>query len=1096
MGKFEKVIAGFVGFATAVTMSFGTASAATTEELQAQIASLLATIQGLQAQLGTATTGTTATAGYTFSKDLTVGSRGTDVTNLQNVVGISPATGYFGALTKAAVIKFQAAHSITPAAGYVGAKTRAFLNTMGAGTTSGGTTPTTPVVIGSGTTLAAALSYDTPAAGTIIAGQAVADLAHFTFSNPTGVEQKVTKIVMNRTGISNDSTLANVYLFNGAKRLTDSATVSVTKITFNDASGLFTVPAGGMVTISVKADIAASTSGQIIGVSLASVDGSVAVNGAYPILGNNQSIATADMATVIFSASMSPSTADIDPQNEYVMWQNTVAFGTREVMLKAMNFRQIGSVTTSDIGNFKLFVDGTQVGSTVASMDANGYVTFDLMAAPKSITTGSHTLKLVGDIIGGSTKTFSFSLQNAGDAVFVDSQVGQPILATITNTTTAFSARTGGTETINGGTLSITKKADSPSGNITKTATNALMGRFELKAAGEPIKVENLRISGTISTSGNVSLRNGTVFANGVQVGNAASILEDGIGLTYTTFSFGSSLVVTPGTPVLLEVRADVYNDYASGTAIAAGDTIAINIEAGSSNLKKMNSLTYTSNSKVSGNSLSVSTGSLSGAKNSSYANQTLITPQTAYKLGSFTVTSSETEKVNLDTIALTFGGTNSGVATGLSDVYVVYGGKTTSIKSTVASTTSWSISQEMQPNTTMSVDVYGTMASTLVSTNTLNVSLVVSGTTADSATAATTGTAIAGQTLTVSGGSIAAAAVTDSTLTTKLVVGNTSPKVASFRFTALNDTYKITDIALLAAGGADGAGAIRSLTLKATGMVDKTVYLGTGYEATSSGMSINVPANDPAGTIVDVYANLNDVGTYSASSTADVSVTLDTYKTTNSVGTAATTATNANTNAQYIVKSVPTITLQSLPLTTLTAGNQTISRFTIAADAAGTIGWKKMIWTVAKSGPDITATSTLAVYDAQNNLIAGKFGTSTLVSEAAETVDILPSDSGVIVFEADNEQTISTSQTYSLVANLGGTMGAGKYITTSIANPSTTHSVRNIYSAFGGTFPNQGGASFVWTDRSQVSHSESTADWLNDYKVMNLPTASQTMYQ
>ncbi|MCX6738950.1 MAG: hypothetical protein NT098_02740, partial [Candidatus Parcubacteria bacterium] len=97
MGKFEKVIAGFVGFATAVTMSFGTASAATTAELQAQIASLLATIQGLHAQLGTATTGTTATAGYTFSKDLTVGSRGTDVTNLQNVVGISPATGYFGA---------------------------------------------------------------------------------------------------------------------------------------------------------------------------------------------------------------------------------------------------------------------------------------------------------------------------------------------------------------------------------------------------------------------------------------------------------------------------------------------------------------------------------------------------------------------------------------------------------------------------------------------------------------------------------------------------------------------------------------------------------------------------------------------------------------------------------------------------------------------------------------------------------------------------------------------------------------------------------------------------------------------------------------
>ncbi|MCX6738429.1 MAG: hypothetical protein NT098_00040, partial [Candidatus Parcubacteria bacterium] len=932
-------------------------------------------------------------------------------------------------------------------------------------------------------------------AGTIIAGQAVADLAHFTFSNPTGVEQKVTKIVMNRTGISNDSTLANVYLFNGAKRLTDSATVSVTKITFNDASGLFTVPAGGMVTISVKADIAASTSGQIIGVSLASVDGSVAVNGAYPILGNNQSIATATMATVVFSATVTPTTASIDPQNEYVMWQNTVTFGTREVLLKSMNFRQIGSVTTADLGNFKLFIDGTQVGSTITSLDSNGYVTFDLTATPKTVTTGSHVLKLVGDIVGGSTKTFSFSLQNAGDAVFVDSQVGQPILATL-DTPAAFSALTTGTETVNGGTLSITKKADSPTGNVTKTGTNALLARYELKAAGEPIKVESLRISGTISTSGSVSLRNGTIFADGVQVGNAASILEDGTGIFYTNFTFGSSLVVMPGKTVLLEVRSDIYNDYTSGTAIAAGDTIAINIEASSNNLKKVNSLTYTTNAKVTANTLTVSTGSLSGAKNSSYANQTIITPQTAFKLGSFTVTSNETEKVNLDTIALTFGGSNSGVATGLSDVYVVYGGKTSSVKSTVASTTSWSISQEMNANTTMSVDVYGTMASTLISTNTLTVSLVVSGTTANSATAATTGTAIVGQTLTISGGSISAAAVTDSTLTTKLVVGNTSPKVASFRFTTLNDTYKITDIALLAAGGADGAGAIRSLTLKSAGMVDKTVYLGTGYEATSSGMSINVPANDPAGTLVDVYANLNDVGTYSASSTSDVSVTLDTYKVTNSVGTASTKPDSVTTNAQYIVKSVPTITLQTLPLTTLTAGNQTISRFTIAADAAGTIGWKKMIWTVAKSGPTITGTSTMALYDAQNNLIGGTFATSTSVS-ATEATDVLKGDSGVIVFEATSEQTISTSQTYSLIVNLAGTISAGKYITTSIASPSaTTHSVRSIYSAVAGTYPNQAGASFVWTDRSQVSHSEATADWNNDYKVMNLPTASQTMYQ
>jgi peptidoglycan hydrolase-like protein with peptidoglycan-binding domain len=69
-----------------------------------------------------------ATKGYLFTKDIKAGSKGADVTALQNLLGISPATGHFGALTKAAVIKYQISKGISPANGYVGAKTRASLN--------------------------------------------------------------------------------------------------------------------------------------------------------------------------------------------------------------------------------------------------------------------------------------------------------------------------------------------------------------------------------------------------------------------------------------------------------------------------------------------------------------------------------------------------------------------------------------------------------------------------------------------------------------------------------------------------------------------------------------------------------------------------------------------------------------------------------------------------------------------------------------------------------------------------------------------------------------------------------------------------------
>lgn len=63
-----------------------------------------------------------------FTRDLTVGSTGADVTALQVKLGVTPATGYFGSITKAAVVAYQAANGITPAAGYVGSMTRAKLN--------------------------------------------------------------------------------------------------------------------------------------------------------------------------------------------------------------------------------------------------------------------------------------------------------------------------------------------------------------------------------------------------------------------------------------------------------------------------------------------------------------------------------------------------------------------------------------------------------------------------------------------------------------------------------------------------------------------------------------------------------------------------------------------------------------------------------------------------------------------------------------------------------------------------------------------------------------------------------------------------------
>jgi len=151
----SKLFASAVAFTMVLSMVAIPAAAQTTAELTAQINSLLAMIAQLQAQIagGTTTTGGTYAGTSMFDKDLTIGSTGSNVVDLQRwlvnreylVMPVGVAYGYFGSLTKAAIAKFQVAKGITPAVGYFGPITRSALNAMLTTTGTGpGTTTTTP----------------------------------------------------------------------------------------------------------------------------------------------------------------------------------------------------------------------------------------------------------------------------------------------------------------------------------------------------------------------------------------------------------------------------------------------------------------------------------------------------------------------------------------------------------------------------------------------------------------------------------------------------------------------------------------------------------------------------------------------------------------------------------------------------------------------------------------------------------------------------------------------------------------------------------------------------------------------------------------
>src|SRR3989344_2041821 len=348
------------------------AGAYTIADLQAQINALMAQLAQLQGQ-ATANPSSmpAACVGVTFTRNLTVGAVGQDVRCLQaamNAFGFTVAasgagspgseTTYFGSLTLAAVRKYQVSKGWAPA-NQVGPLTRGALTAWLAGGVVIGQPPVVVTPVGSG--LWVALSTNTPVSGTVVAGQALAQLAGFTFTNGDNATVKVTNLKLTRTGVSADSTLANVYLFAGANRLTDSASVSQSMITFNDSNGIFSVDPNTTKTISVYSDLA-SAAGETVGVAIMSssnvTSNSSSIKGSFPINGNQMLLASASLATVVLATTSTPTTATINPMKDTVVWENLTVIGTRQVWLKWLRLREIGTINYSDLANFRLYVDG------------------------------------------------------------------------------------------------------------------------------------------------------------------------------------------------------------------------------------------------------------------------------------------------------------------------------------------------------------------------------------------------------------------------------------------------------------------------------------------------------------------------------------------------------------------------------------------------------------------------------------------------------------------------------------------------------------------------------------------------------------------
>ncbi|MFZ1075403.1 MAG: peptidoglycan-binding domain-containing protein [Minisyncoccia bacterium] len=1076
------------------------------------IANVQASLTGGTPSTTTTTTTTTSSSSYTFTRDLTVGSTGADVQALQTALiadgylNIATPTTYFGALTKAALAKWQAANNVAPAAGYFGPKTRAVFTTGGStGTTTTTTgTGTTTTAVGSG--LKVMLSPTSPNGTVLVQGQGIGDLGDFVFTNPSNAPINVTGLSFNRTGVSNDATLANVYLYNAGTRITDSAGVSASAFSFTNPTALFTVPANSSYTVSVRSDIAGSSSGQQLGVQLVSVNSNGTLDGSvsFPISSGYQTISNAILAGVSFQANVTPSNGtNISPQTGYPVWQDTVSVTNNPVKFSSLRLTNLGSIDTQYVQSLALYVDGTQVGSTIPSGASQSAITFDLSANPVLLSTSSHIIKVLANITGGASRTLSFSVQRSSDAMFIDSQLGQPVTPGSLGNVAWSGAVTAGPVTINsvsvGSGVSVSLDPSSPSQSVAYSASNVKWATFDFLASGENVKVSDLYVYAT--TTGAGGLANGKILVNGVQVGSTKSI---GTYSSPTDFSLGSSLILPAGQTTLVSIYGDAKDT--SNNNLPNGTSVTVTLNAGSSNGQGQSSLNATNvpGAPISSNGVVVSNSQLTATAYSGYGNQTVVPGSNNAKLGAFTLSTGSTEGVTVNTITLSLLAGAAAELTNLTLKDDATGNVLGTVQTTPSTSNSFSVNYDIPVSSTKVVDVYGNVLS---NASVSPIQLTV--TTATSGNGDVTGSPVSAsqstlQNITVGTGTLTVTRGAGDPTSNNVLAGASQVQVGEFNFASQNTSYTVQNLAILVPNGV--ASSVTNVTVSykdvngATQTATQALAINSANQfatATFTGLTDYVPANDSSN--IDVYVGTPTVAS-GATSGAKINVSLDegntstavdnTFRAINSAGAAITTPTGGSgltlaSNGTFVVrKSIPTFanvaTGNSVPST-----GSPLYKFTISADPAGAIEWTHLRFNVST-----TSTTVTNAYLTDDSSGASLLDTGTYASTTATTITVdLPTNNNTLAKYA--QVAAGATKTYDLYGTVSG-WPTGASLTISLA--ADTGTAQNNTAT--GTVAASPTVGFVWSDRSSTnpSHSISSSDWTNGYLLKNF-TSNATTY-
>jgi hypothetical protein len=580
-----------------------------------------------------------------FSRNLTVGSKGADVKDLQvflnangYVVALS-GTGSagkestkFGPATKAALVKYQTAKGIKPASGFFGELTRASVNAkssaMTTPTSPSSMTPSTPtpaVAVGTGLSVSSPVQ---PMNSVAPASAARVPFTKVTLTAGTDGDVTVNSLTVARTGLANDAAFSGIVLLdeNGtqigiAKTLNSNHQTTVGEPIVVKKGTSRTLTIGGNMT---DAATMVSYAGQVATLTVVGVNTSATVSGSLPVTGAAH---TMNATSLIGSVSMqrgaidpgASQTKEVGTTN-YVFSSVKVTAGSAEpVLLSSVRWNQTGSIGVNDLANLKTWVDGVSY-PVMVSTDGQYYTTV-FPGNGISIDKGfSKDISISGDIIGGSSRTIDFDIAKRTDIAVTGALFGYGIIPPQTGSV-AYSQSSNASQfsssedpwysasevTVNTGVVTVSSDTAVSAQNIAVNLQNQPLAGFKVEVRGEPVTVAKMVFNVTavgdqVSHITNVSLvdQNGSVIAGPVDGSGAA---QNG------TLTFTDTVTFPVGT-TNFSLKGKLSTDFVSNDTVQASTTPATQWTT-VTGVTTGKSVTPAPASAISGNTMTVKAGAL-----------------------------------------------------------------------------------------------------------------------------------------------------------------------------------------------------------------------------------------------------------------------------------------------------------------------------------------------------------------------------------------------------------------------------------------------------------------------------------------------------